>query len=74
MNVNNEWYVKYYYSIVGTTGSLFLLYLIYKHTKPKIDKVNGDTLIIKKLPLKLFLEDATGVSIIRTVMNSFSVR
>lgn len=64
MNVNSEWYIKYYFGIIGTSSSLFLLYLLYQHTKPKIDKDNGDTLIMKKMSLKLLL----------AVMNSLLIR
>jgi hypothetical protein len=74
MNANSKWYVKYYYGIIGTSSSLFLLYLLYQHINPKIDKDNGNTLIMKKMPLKLFLEDAIGVSKIRNVINSFLTR
>jgi hypothetical protein len=71
MNVNSEWYIKYYYGIIGTSSSLFLLYILYQHTRPKIDNNNGNVLIMKRMPMKLFLWDLISVLPIGSVMNTF---
>lgn len=66
MNVNSGWYIKYYFGIIGT-----LIYILYQHTRPKIDQNNGNVLIMKRIPMKLFLWDLISVLPIGSVMNIF---